>query len=131
MQLENWNKIDHLPLSYRHTVAVGEFRIRARQAGFGWGEGSYKLEKVIPDVYYPQYRIAIEVDTGTESHDTLGSKGERYNGLSLQALAFITTGPLERAETFFSRLEGVKYPIGATMENMDKVIKDLYDIRRG
>lgn len=101
----NNRRMKALPLTYRHMVLVTEYRMRARLNGFGWGESETKLGAVQADIWYPEHKLAVEVDTGTETTETLLSKAQRYQSLlGVKWVVFCTTGKGERAKRFLSSL---------------------------
>lgn len=125
--LENWKKLDALPLTFRHTVLAGEFRIQARRHGFPWGTSEHSLGPVVADVYYPRERMAVEIDTGTESHTTLKEKATRYKRIrGLGVLLIVTTGPRERLKTFLDGVDGVaERKAGARFERLPELLAAL------
>lgn len=88
-------------------MLIVEFRLQGRLNGLPWGEVQRRLVKgVIPDIYYPDERMIVEIDTGTESHTTLRSKAERYSKIrGLRSVVFVTTGALTRGQTFLVPLQ--------------------------
>lgn len=81
--------IASLPRHYNHTILVNDWLIR-------WhGETNYKLGKIIPDIYYPEYKLAVEIDTGTESRNTLKNKLLAYNQLNIRLCVVASKPRLE------------------------------------
>lgn len=125
--LEQWNRIEALPITYRHTIQVGEFRILAREYGLGWGRHEYLLGSVRADIYYPDHRIAVEIDTGTETHTVLKRKAMSYRMIrGLRYLLIVTTGPRERLQTFLDHADGAaKERRGARWERVCDLLQSV------
>jgi len=126
LNLDNFKKIQELTNNYQHSVLVAEYRLQAYKAGFSWGIKEYKLGECIADIYYSNYHIAVEVDRGTESHNTLEGKAKKYNELiNPPTVIFFTSGASERVDTF---LDSLRYNIkkaGCTFDNLNQVLAAL------
>ena len=123
LKLENFYKINELPLTYYHTVLVAEFRLQARLLGLPWGDTEKDLGPVKADIYYPDKRMAVEVDTGTETRETLTNKAQRYNRLQGISLIFVTDGAPDRVDYILDRVYIPK--AGGHFDNLKKFIKEI------
>lgn len=132
LKLDSFNKMQKLPISYKHYILVAEFRLNARLKGFGWGRREEKIGSTVADIYYPNYKICIEVDRGTETLSTLDRKAQKYNQIvtEIDKVVFITNGTDKRKKRF---KQGLKYPGGsvitAKFDDLKGTIDLLWDIR--
>ena len=84
---------------YAHEVELVLIRWVARQLGLGWGTLEHRIGPVIADLWFPAYRLAVEVDLGTEDRPHLRKKLQRYRTISeVSWLIFVTTGTQERVD---------------------------------
>ena len=123
LELENFYKINDLPLTYYHTTLVAEFRLQAKLLGFSWGLTEEDLGPVKADIYYKRQGLAVEVDTGTETRETLKSKAQRYNRLQGTSLIFVTDGARDRIDYILDRVHIPK--AGGHFKNLKNFIKEI------
>ncbi len=116
-------KLNTPPLRWKHHVLVAEFDIMAHSRGFGWGKLEHKIASQQADLYYPSYRMAVEIDTGSESHKTLLDKIKGYNRTTdLKYLLFITDGGENRIKLWKENVrKGIKFA-GCKFEDVDKLL---------
>ncbi|MFW6243169.1 MAG: replication-relaxation family protein [bacterium] len=118
-------KINKLPLHYRHYIAVNEFVINLYKQGFGFGLREYQVAGYKIDLYYPDYKLAVEIDTGCEVHKTLIDKAKKYNRVQeVNYLLFITKGSKNRIKVFKSNVHNIKVA-GCKFKDLDKFIPIL------
>jgi hypothetical protein len=97
--IDRYTLIKKLPITYKHTIHVTEAAIRLTKLGPHTLETN--LGGAIADLYYPNHKLAIEVDTGAESRRSLTTKIDRYRLITdIKWLLFISTGPIERIKYF-------------------------------
>lgn len=120
--LEKWRKLAALPLTYRHQVLVTEFAIRASDFGLRGGIPEHSLGPVRADLFYPSKGLAVEIDTGTTSHQQLISKAQRYRKIETDQVVMVTEGPSDRLKTFLSILG---HGVGARFEQLDKLLRSI------
>ena len=119
----SWARINQLPISYRHTVLVTEFSIRATRCGICKGLVEYDLGGVRADLYYPDRQTAVEIDTGSESQKCLQAKAEGYRRLqNVRQVVLVTQGTKDRLTAFLTALGG---GVGAEFANLDKLLVNL------
>gem|GEM_PF-5103814 len=122
-------KIRELPLTFKHHTLVAEYRIKAYRHGFSWGRREERLGPVVADIYYPEHRIAVEVDRGTEYLKTLRRKTENYNRLrgKVNRVIFVTSGSKNRIDYFCDRLQ--LPDAGCHVDDLDKLLSELKKIK--
>lgn len=122
---EGWKRMTRLPLTFRHTVLIADFRVTAWEAGMEWGEREVCLGPIVPDVWFPNRRLAVEVDTGTETQKQLLKKAAGYNRTKVRYLLFATTGPAARAKLFLSAVANVQQRIGVTWDRLNALFQTV------
>ena len=122
--LSSFYKLGSLPVHYRHHVLVAEFSIHARMKGLGWGKLEHKLAGYKVDIYYPPYKLAVEIDTGSEVHGTLERKAERYNRMTKPRYAlFVTDGNPDRIDTFTAGINNHIKCAGCNFKDLDELLQ--------
>lgn len=119
--LSHFRRITTLPVSYRHTVYVSSFLASAYSNGWGWGKTEYRLGRLIADIYYPALKVAVEIDTGTQSRQVLLDKARKYNQTPDLSVIVFVSAVKERAGWFLGNLSLHTNNVGATFENFEKV----------
>lgn len=117
-------------MDYQHKIKVTNFRIKAYEQGWGWGQIEYNLGKTISDVAYLYNKegkflqspenldisriIAVEIDTGTENRKTLTKKAQRYQqSKPIELLIFISNNQ-SRINYFLDRVFTPKHKAGCS-----------------
>lgn len=120
--LTGWRKLPALPVTFPHTVLVSEVALR----GLCYGLVDYRLEfslgSVRPDIYYPGRRLAVEVDTGSQSLAVLAGKAERYRAIQGLRVVMVTLGSRERLRSFLGALGG---GVGARFADLEKLLQNI------
>lgn len=117
--------IKKLPISYKHYIKVNDFSIYAHSKGWGWGKTEYKFKNCITDIYYPLTRIAVEIDTGTESHKLFIKQAEKYNYLNnINGIIFVSNSR-DRSNKFISKIKYIKKVAGTTFDEFEKVVDQI------
>lgn len=128
MNLDKFYKRNKLPYSYKHMTLVSEFAIQAHKKGLNWEEGKVECDVGgrVADIYYDKYNIAVEIDTGTESHSDLKEKGLGYNRISnrLEFILFITNSNKKRVKKFLGKIRKstVKHKAGCIFDDLSELL---------
>lgn len=123
INLDRFYKLNTPPLRWKHHILVTEFDIKAYNKGYGWGRLEHKIANQQADLYYPNYRIVVEIDTGSECHQTLLDKINGYNRTAnLKYLIFVTDGGENRVNLWKENVrKGIKFA-GCKFEDVDELL---------
>lgn len=126
LNIDNFNKIRELPITYKHMRLMTEFRVEAYLKNLGMGKREVKLSDIRADIYFPEYRIAVEIDTGSESYKMLKKKAEKYSRTNLFAIIFVTDGGIKRIKYFLDeiKLQRVK-KAGCKFEELGDMLRKI------
>ena len=129
LNIANFYKRDKLPFTYRHMILTTEFIKTAYNRGFGWGELEYKISGYSVDIYYEDFKIAVEIDVGTENHKTLKDKTKNYNRMrGLNFVIFVTQSEIKRGDSFIDNIhnkEGIKHKVRCNFEDLKVLTRNI------
>ena len=128
--VDKYYRYKELPISYNHYIKVNDFCMYAYRKGWKWGKPEFELGTCITDIWYPVKRIAVEIDTGSESHKLLDEKAKKYNLLNnIQWIIFISNNQ-DRSDSFINKIYLIKKVAAGTFDNqfsmVDSITNRLY-----
>nr|WP_282706947.1 replication-relaxation family protein [Natroniella acetigena] len=116
-------KLNKPVLRHEHHRLVTEFNIRGWEKGLGWAKLEHKIADQVADLYYPRKKMAVEIDTGSESRKTLKGKIKGYNRTTdLNYLIFVTTGGQSRIDLWEDKIRSDIKFAGCQFKDVDELL---------
>ena len=91
--------------------------------GLDWAKLEERVGSQQADLYYPSLDLAIEVDTGSETHKTLKNKIKGYNRSQVDKLIFVTSGGLNRVDLWKDSISSYIRFIGGAYSDIEKIME--------
>ena len=125
--VDKYYRYKELPISYNHYILVNDFCMYAYRKGWRWGKLEFELNTCITDIWYPSKKIAVEIDTGSESRNLLDKKVKKYNSLNNLRLIIFISNNIDRSNYFIDKIYSVKGKIATVFDEQNDIIDIVTD----